>query len=303
MVLTKRNILAFLVSLFFIVSGKVRRACKRAMKGDFILSIYFHNPSKKEFESIISWLIKRKFHFISLSDFEKIVAKSMPFPKGAVLVTVDDGWEPNEVNIAEVANRYQIPVGIFVSTEPVETGNAYWWSYGREALKRGISKQSINELKKVANVDRLTAINRIKDQVPLSREAMTIGQIQRISQSDFITIGGHTHSHPVLTNCTDDEVREELALSKEKLTLWTNKEVKFFAYPNGDFSDREIGILKELNYKMGFANNAQYVTRGNLDQNFRIPRFGFLEGASFLENICRVVGVWKMKRGSFLRKK
>src|SRR5690606_26052437 len=122
-------------------------------------SIYFHNPSKKEFESIINWLIKKGFHFISLSELKKIIAKDAPFPKGAVLITVDDGWVPNESNVVEVANKYGIPVTIFVATEPIENGGGYWWSYGNEAIRKGLIGQSINDLKRMSNQDRLAVIN------------------------------------------------------------------------------------------------------------------------------------------------
>lgn len=287
--------MAFLLAGFLMLSGKVRRARKRAMNGDFILSIYFHNPSKKEFESIINWLIKKGFHFISLSELKKIIAKDAPFPKGAVLITVDDGWVPNESNVVEVANKYGIPVTIFVATEPIENGGGYWWSYGNEAIRKGLIGQSINDLKRMSNQDRLAVINEIKNKISLNREAMTIDQIQRISQYDLITFGSHTHSHAILTNCTDEEVKEELAHSKEKLSKWMEKEVEFFAYPNGNFSPREIEILKELDYKLGFGNKSNYLTREGLERNFAIPRFGFLEGASFAENICRMVGVWSPK--------
>src|SRR5690554_2873950 len=136
MSITPRNIIAFFIALLLIFSGKVRKARHRAMNGEFILSIYFHNPSKKEFKSIVKWLIKREFRFLSLRELREIMTDEITFPKGAVVITVDDGWRTNETNIVEIANKYRIPVTIFVSTEPVEQG-AYWWSYAKEAIKRG----------------------------------------------------------------------------------------------------------------------------------------------------------------------
>lgn len=302
MVLTTRNLIAFFLAVFLMLSGKVRKARERAMKGEFIISIYFHNPSKKEFESIVKWLIKKKFHFISLYELKKIVAKDAPFPKGAVLITVDDGWASNENNIVETANKYRVPVTIFVATEPVEIGGGYWWSYGKAAIGKGLIEQSIGELKKMPNQDRLAVINGIKDSISLPREAMTIDQIKRISRSDLVTLGGHSHSHAILTTCTDKEMDVELAHSKEKLTSWIGKEVECFAYPNGDFSQREIEVVKKFGYTLGFGNNARYLTREELNKNYSLPRFGFLEGASFVENICRMVGVWSGRRSIFKKR-
>ncbi len=56
----------------------------------------------------------------------------MPFPKGAVCLTVDDGWQSNVHNVVEVANRHEVPVTIFVSTTSAEEGT-YWWSYVQQA--------------------------------------------------------------------------------------------------------------------------------------------------------------------------
>lgn len=290
--------MAALFAIYLIVSGKVRKAVKRALNGEHILSIYFHNPSREEFESIVKWFMKKKFHFISLSDLTEIMASRAPFPKGAVLITVDDGWKSNDANIVEITSKYQIPVAIFVSTEPVEEG-AYWWSYAKEAIKRGHQLGSVEELKKIPNQDRVAVIDKLKKKIKLEREAMTPMKIQEISKSKYITIGGHTHTHPILINCSEEAVKKEMSLSREKLVLWTGKDVDFFAYPNGDFSSREVEILKVLGYKLGFANNPQYLTRKELENEFAIPRLGFLEGASFAENICRVVGVWKPKRRKF----
>jgi peptidoglycan/xylan/chitin deacetylase (PgdA/CDA1 family) len=299
MSITLRNILAFFLALSLIISGRMSRACQRAMNGDFILSIYFHNPSKREFESVVKWLMKKKFRFLSVGELQEIITNEVTLPKGAVVITVDDGWRNNEINIAEIANKYQIPITIFISTEPVEKG-VYWWSYAKEAIKRGQNIASIKDLKILSNRDRLHVITQAKEKLSLDREAMTIEQIRRISKSDFITIGGHTHSHPILTNCSDEDVREELRFSKIKLSSWIGKEIDFFAYPNGDFSHREIEILKELDYKLAFTNNAQYLTRDRLDKKYSIPRFGFLEGASFAENKCRLIGIWN---GGNLKKK
>lgn len=302
MVFTLRNLLAFFFATALIFSGKVKRACRRSMKGEFILSIYFHNPSKGEFESMVKWLLKNKFHFISLAELERIIKGLRSFPKGAVILTVDDGWASNENNIVEVAKRYGIPVTIFVATEPIEIGGGYWWSYGREAVRQGLTEESINDLKKIPNRDRLIIVDDIKRKISLRREAMTIDQIRRISQSDLITIGGHSHSHAVLTSCTAKEMEEEITHSKEKLTSWIGRDIEFFAYPNGDFSQREIEMLKKVGYKFGFANNPRYLTREALDKRFQIPRFGFLEGASFSENICRMTGVWTFRESLFKNK-
>src|SRR5687767_5352441 len=117
-----RNVLGYLAANVFILTGVVKLATKRALNTKCILSMYFHKPGKAEFESCIRWLKKKGFKFLSLREIEKIIKEEMPFPKGAVLLTVDDGWQSNVTNVVEVAVRYKVPVTIFVSTTPAEEG-------------------------------------------------------------------------------------------------------------------------------------------------------------------------------------
>ncbi|MBD1397726.1 polysaccharide deacetylase family protein [Pontibacter sp. JH31] len=292
MKMSVRNIFSWAIASVLILLGNVRNAKMKALNGDFILSLYFHKPSKAEFERCIKWLKKNNFTFLSIEDILKIIEHDLPLPKGAVLLTLDDGWQSNETNVVEVAKTHRVPVTIFVSTEPVEEG-AYWWSYlsvANEIIPDLPSKQS---LKKINNDDRLALINTIKKVKLLEREALTVEQVKRMASSEFVTIGGHTHSHPILVNCDSAQVYDELCLSKYKLESWIQNDVVSFAYPNGDYGNREIQLLGMLNYKLAFTNKPCYLTKEKLKHSYELPRFGFLEGASFAENICRVVGIWQ----------
>lgn len=262
------------------------------MRGDHVLSMYFHDPSKSEFEACVKWLKKNGFTFISPKDLENNISTGQPLPKGAVLMTADDGWQSNESNIVAVAEKYKVPVTIFVSTEAVEEG-AYWWSYLEKAKDLNIKLPSKSSLKRIMNDKRAALIHEIKRQTRVEREAMTVEQIKSISRSKYVTIGGHTHTHPILVNCRLEQLYNEISVSKRKLEEWTGKEVAYFAYPNGDFGNREMRALNELDFKLAFSSEPRHITPEELNNAFCLPRFGLLEGASLAENICRMTGVWK----------
>src|SRR6185295_14545392 len=143
-----RNVLGYLAANTFIMAGFVRHARKKALKTKCIIPLYFHKPEKHEFEFCVQWLKKKGFKFLRPLDIEKVVNGEIPFPTGAVCLTVDDGWQSNVKNVVEVANRHEVPVTIFVSTTPAEEG-AYWWSYVQQARKRGLIEYSKKELKKM----------------------------------------------------------------------------------------------------------------------------------------------------------
>lgn len=284
---------AFFYSIF--LYNKIKLVKKSASEGKIILSIYFHNPSEKLFEFVVKWFIKNGFQFISTDQLCDILENKKEFPASSVIATVDDGWKENKQCIIEVAEKYNIPVTIFVTTKPVETGEAFWWSYAEKGLKKKLTEFTVNELKQFSNKKRLIEINNIKKVLNLNREALTIKELKELSKLNNITFGSHTITHPILTQCSDAISMYELSDSKRILTDWIDKTIKYFAYPNGSYTDREIIYLKKCGYKMSFTTMPDYI-RKTIDCVYEIPRFDIIENVSKLENICRATGIWFKKK-------
>ena len=287
-----RNSVSYLIAILYIKLGVVKRRQKKNFNEHIILSIYFHKPSKKIFESCLFWLKRQNYSFISVNDLIEISNGQQAFPKAAVLITIDDGWETNKNNIVEVANALKVPVTLFITTNPMETGEAFWWSYVKEANRLGVFSNSIEYLKTIPNRERLKYINEIKLKVNLGREALTKNELIDITNSKYISIGSHTVNHPILPMCNDDESLFEIKDSKNILENILHAKVESFAYPNGDFSLREINFLKKCGYKIAFGTAPKYLTITNIYDSFTLPRFEILEKCSLAENICRMTGVW-----------
>jgi peptidoglycan/xylan/chitin deacetylase (PgdA/CDA1 family) len=124
-----RNILAYGYAKLLYLNGSVDKAIKEGISGNHILSIYFHNPEKGLFEKCIKWLKRKGFKFLSVDELIQIRDGLIEFPKGCVIITVDDGWKENIPNIVMISKRESIPVTIFITVEPLKTMNSYWWSY------------------------------------------------------------------------------------------------------------------------------------------------------------------------------
>lgn len=290
-----RNTFGKYLARVLIGMGLVKKAVQKAQNGEYILPLCFHAPGRELFESCIQWLDQNGFHFISVCELDDIIQNAKPFPKGAVLITIDDGWQSNHENILPVAIQYKVPVKIFVSTEMVEKGNAYWWSYINAARKEGIAKASVEFFKTIDNEDRIKILEEAKSKIHLNREALTIDQVKEIAQSNFVSIGSHSVTHPILPRCNNEQSKFEIRESKTVLESWTGKPINHFAYPNGDFSNREVSLLRRYGYTLAFSTQQQYLTQKALEKPYDLPRFMMVEGASFEENICRMVGVWPLK--------
>lgn len=287
-----RNIGTAIIARSLIVAGLAKNIKRKALRGDFILSLYFHNPDKSLFEFCIKWLRENGFSFLSENDIVAIANKEVPFPKGGVILTVDDGWESNEKNVIAVAEKEGVPVTIFVTTDAIENGN-YWWPYVAKAREFKMSFPGIEDLKKIPNKEREKLIRSIKTKVTLQRQALDLRQLRNASKLKYIKISAHTVNHPILLNCEDDEAFQEIENSKLQIEKWLNRPVDSFAYPNGDYSKREIDYLKQLKFFSAYTTEPAYLTEERLQKIYQLPRFCVFEGISKAEAICRMTGVWQ----------
>ena len=287
-----RNINAKIISFLFITLGLSRQVKRKALRGDFILSIYFHSPEGALFEFCIKWLKKNGFHFLSEKDIVAIAKNVVPFPQGGVILTVDDGWLSNEKNVIAIAEKHKVPVTIFIATHAIEHGN-YWWPYVAKAQELRMGFPSIAELKSMPNKEREKILTKVKTKVTLERQALSLKQLKKAANSTYITIGAHTVHHPILTNCEDKEAYLEIKESKEQIESWLKTKVGSFAYPNGDYSKREIEYLKQLDFFSAYTTEPHYLTKERLKKIYQLPRFCIYEGVSKPEAICRMTGIWQ----------
>jgi peptidoglycan/xylan/chitin deacetylase (PgdA/CDA1 family) len=292
MIYILKKIIRRLIANYYVSFGYISRAKKKISNNNYIVSIYFHNPTLKTFNDCIQWLIENNFEFLDAKQiltFNTIPRTSQKIP---VIITVDDGWRENLINIVPIAHYNQIPVTIFITTEPLIDGGGYWWSYIKTGIKKGLTYCTVPFLKTIPNVNRLSILNHIKTLVHLRRESMTVSELKNVSISPFIQFGSHTVSHPILSNCSDDEANYEILQSKLTLDRLLPAKVISFSYPNGDFTERDVKLLKKHGYKLAFTTKPAMIKFDKKIDMFRLPRYEVLDNASLNENICRMTGIW-----------
>lgn len=82
-----------------------------------------------------------------------------------------------------------------------------------------------------------------------SEELISLSKIQGV------TIGSHTKTHPVLTQCTDLKVYNELYESKVFLEDLLQKPIETISYPFGKVDMRVRNIAEKVGYKIGCCSN------------------------------------------------
>ena len=136
-----------------------------------ILSIYFHNPSVREFEKVVKWLVKHNYSFITAEALILYIKGQLELDKKSVFISFDDGWQSN-LELIPIIEKYNIPVTIFIATEPLESGN-YWWEFAGNAG----GQQKVGEFKTYGQDLFYNELNLLKSNNSLCRSSMTVSEL------------------------------------------------------------------------------------------------------------------------------
>ena len=251
--------------------------------------LLFHDLSIKTAEKTFNYLI-RNYNIIDLNDFIKICNKQIDFklPPKALIITFDDGRIGN-YKILPLIIKYNIPITIFLCANIINTNKKYWFNikhpfYSFEQLTQFTNQKKLETLKQVG-FEQDTEF-----EIPY---ALTKNQIMEMAQ--FVNFQSHTLYHPCLPKCNDFEADDEISRSKSILEKNYGFSINAFSYPNGDYSDRDIELVKAAGYKSSVTVDFGYITR-NTDL-FRLKRVSVNDTNNIDELIVKASGVW-----AFLKK-
>lgn len=263
--------------------------------------------SSERFDWLLG-MLSRYFNVLSLDEALALLGSSDLLPR-SIVITFDDGYADNYLNALPLLQKWQMPATFFVATGYLDGGimfndiiiEAVRGAQGAEidlssleiariesAFSRPVRIDTVEQkreaigallkaIKYLPSDDRVAVAGEVADvcgsRLPDSL-MMTTGQVAGLHEAGM-QIGGHSHSHPVLTRVGLDRVKEDLAQNKKILEALISKPVDVFAYPNGipekDFTHEHIEILKELNYRAALTTMHGVITsRSDL---FRLPRF------------------------------
>ena len=230
----------------------------------------YHDPEPEVLEQHLRYL-SRTYAFTTM-DAVVHAANSgdwRSIPPKCLVVTLDDGHRGN-FELVDVFQRYGVVPTIFACTQIVGTHRHYWWT----------SCSAPETLKRVANAERLETL-RARDGFTQTveypdRQALTLEEVRLMSA--HVDFGSHTRFHPILPMCTLEESREEIVLSKLEIQRMTGRPCRHFSYPNGNFSKREVALLKANGYESARTIDPGWNRRdGDL---FTLKIVGAADGAS-----------------------
>jgi peptidoglycan/xylan/chitin deacetylase (PgdA/CDA1 family) len=233
--------------------------------------------------------LRSRYNVISLADF--LAARSQTtrrLPAKALIITFDDGHKSNH-GLLPVIQRHAIPVTIFLCSGIVGTHRHYWWMHTKDSGEAQTLKALPDEQRVQALLQKGHADSREYD----TRQALSRAEIAEMKSA--VDFQSHTVFHPILPACSVERARREIVESKEALETEHGLKIYALAYPNGDYSDREAGLLRDAGYAFGLTSDAG-VNDSETDA-YRLRRVSLPDDAGINEVIVKTSGLWALLKG------
>ncbi len=234
-----RNFLKNVIAIFIYVSG-IPILIREWVCRHRVAILLYHDPKPAIFLKHIAYL-SRHYTIISLDTLVAAVHRQdfSEIPPRSVVITIDDGHAGN-IALLPIFKQYRIYPTLYVCTQIIDTHRHFWFKVD------GQSKAEKESLKRLPNAERLVHLKEMADFEPEKmypdRQALNISEMKEMAESaDFQP---HTRFHPILPRSTEKECKQEILESKTDLETLLGIECSHFSYPNGDYTQREIEIVK-----------------------------------------------------------
>jgi peptidoglycan/xylan/chitin deacetylase (PgdA/CDA1 family) len=214
------------------------------------------------------------------------------------LLSFDDGYRDNLTEALPVLEARDVPVLIFVTTgfvggeaEPAEDVIARLVTIrhplraarGREydCSDDEARRRSYEEIRRrikacgVAERDRrLAELRRLNDDpgAPEGRRFLCWEELRQLDRHPLVTIGAHSHTHPLLTRATRAEAEREIRESQTALVRELGHPVTAFAYPYGGHDRRVRRAVARAGFGLAFTTEPRPLRPRSLRRPLRLPR-------------------------------
>jgi peptidoglycan/xylan/chitin deacetylase (PgdA/CDA1 family) len=203
--------------------------------------------------------------------------------KGPVVaITFDDGYEDNYRLAFPILKKLQIPAIFFIPTQMIEMRQLSWWDHINYVVKKsprtnfkfrgqkyfGGAKATQSAIKLMNKFEDLALtddkfiaelVEVTQSQMPsIEEQSIQIMQWEQIIEmsQNGMSIGGHTHTHKILSRLELEEQESEILNSKQILENKLHKVIYSLAYPCGhyeQFNTETKVIAKTIGYNLAFS--------------------------------------------------
>lgn len=209
-----------------------------------------------EFKAVIEYYLEHGYRVVSPDD----ILAGLDVEGHYLLLTFDDGYANNLLALP-VLNELGVCATIFVSSNHVAEGKAFWWDVlYREGHRRGLSPSAI-----ARQQDQLMRRPHWEAEAFLKKEfgqrallphgdvdrPMCESELRTIATEPNITIGNHTADHAILGLYGDADIRQQIRSCQHYVGEVTGAVPKIIAYPSGSYDERVVDIARSEGIELG----------------------------------------------------
>jgi len=249
--------------------------------------ILYHDPKPEVLEEHFQ-ILKSRYNIIPLQEYVQArrTGNLHRLPLKPLVITLDDGSKGNYA-LLPVLRRHDVPVTIFLCSGVVGTCRHFWFEhdmggYDLQLLKAMPDERRLEILRRFGWEETKEFPNRIA----LSKE-----EVEEMKQA--VDFQSHTRFHPLLPRCSAEKAYAEIRGSREDLHNEYGLDIYALAFPNGDYTEREIAMASEAGYECAVTVEAGF--NGPDTDLFRLKRLGLTDEAGVNELLVKVSGLWSLK--------
>ena len=233
--------------------------------------------------------LKKHYDILSIEQMERLMVDPVILQKPAVIITFDDGYRDN-YDIAFPILKEEGVIGVFfIPTSFIDNPVLPWWDQIAFIVKKTLKTRLILSLPvagTVVDIDNkdnaLVAIRSLHELYhsctlemknlflkDLAGSANVIIDAEQQGQGLFMKwdhiremsksgmdFGSHGHSHTILTELNETQLRDDYMQSKTILEQKLGSEISAVSYPGGRpdmFSGVTMKLAAEAGYRLGFS--------------------------------------------------
>ncbi len=241
-------------------------------------------------------------------------------PRLRLAVTFDDGWSDNASTAFPIAQRFGVPILIFIVTEKMGAALPFWPERAASVMEQKFHgprnmrhvERAINGLKGLTAEERdqqigvLVAEQSETAAAPHVDSTLTWKQISQL-HAEGVGFGSHSMTHEILTAVPPAQAEQELTGSRRRMEEELGVPCRLFAYPNGDSSVEVSELAARAGYRYAFLNQHPGVWTAGCNPH-RIRRINACEyhlvdaNGNFSPLIFDYAVIWSAAKGLMAQK-
>lgn len=270
---------------------------------DFDFDLALVSASVAQFRSQMEH-VRRHFHPLRLCDVIECIDAGRALPANAVVVTFDDGYDDNYRVAFPILRELGVPATFFVSTGHIDSGEPYAYDWlvhmicttsasevelpelgvrlplpRARGVRIDVAADLLNRLKALDDAGQNALIGRLEAEWRMPRtphadcRPMSWKQLRQMRDAGM-EIGSHGVHHRMLARLRGDQMRAEVAGSKQSLERELGAPAEVLSYPVGGtdaYNDDVIAALRSQGFRIGCS----YISGSNrlpLDDMYALRR-------------------------------